>query len=113
MGYEDPPQGVLAPDKTGDSSEHEGETDGPVATGSPQGWSAWFGGKDVVAGPRIGPVLTSISLGGQSDTEETSSAILDKQLALESNAAIQYRTCSWQKVRFALPPSAELHLKHC
>lgn len=103
MGYDDSPQGVLTPDKVVDSSEHEGETDGVPSTQAPHGWSAWFGGPNVVTGPRIGPVLSSISIPGQSDTEESSSAILDKQIALESNSAIQYRTCSWQKVCLLLP----------
>ena len=63
---------------------------------SQAGWSSWFGGHDVAIGPRIGPVLSSISL-GESDSDQSSSAILDKQLAAEDGAAIQYRTCSWQK----------------
>lgn len=68
----------------------------------PTGRSAWFGGKDVAIGPRISPVLSSISLVG-SDSDESSTAILDKQIALEDGCAIQYRTCSWQKVPFPLP----------
>ncbi|KAB5576098.1 amino-acid permease [Coniochaeta sp. 2T2.1] len=62
---------------------------------TPRGYSAWFGGPNVTIGPRIGPVLDSISL--DSDSEDSSSAILDKQIALEDGHAIQYRTCSWQK----------------
>jgi len=68
---------------------------------SPAGWSSWFGGRDVAIGPRIGPVLSSISL-ADSDSDQSSTAILDKQLAAEDGHAIQYRTCSWQKV-FSLP----------
>lgn len=64
---------------------------------SPTGWSSWFGGRNVVIGPRIGPVLDSIST-SDSDSDLSGSAILDKQLAAEDGAAIQYRTCSWQKV---------------
>ncbi|KAK3937723.1 amino-acid permease [Diplogelasinospora grovesii] len=71
-------------------------TDYDAGTETPPGLSAWFGGQNVPIGPRIGPVLDSISLGG-SDSEESSSAILDKQIALEDGHAIQYRTCSWQK----------------
>ena len=63
---------------------------------SQAGWSSWFGGQDVAIGPRIGPVLSSISL-PDSDSDQSSSAILDKQLAAEDGHAIQYRTCSWQK----------------
>jgi hypothetical protein len=65
---------------------------------SPTGWSSWFGGPDVVIGPRIGPVLSSISLASDSDTDQSSTAILDKQIAAEDGHAIRYRTCSWQKV---------------
>ena len=68
-----------------------------------KGWSAWFGGPNTVVGPRIGPVITNV--GSDSDSEDSSSAILQKQIALEAGCAIQYRTCSWQKVRYA----ASLH----
>jgi hypothetical protein len=64
---------------------------------TPRGYSAWFGGPSVTVGPRIGPVLDGIAL--DSDSDDSSSAILDKQIALEDGHAIQYRTCSWQKVR--------------
>ncbi|SPQ20777.1 1ee12e1a-5582-46f8-909a-99619fc26ac0 [Thermothielavioides terrestris] len=62
----------------------------------PAGWSSWFGGQDVTIGPRIGPVLSSISL-SDSDSDQSSTAILDKQIAAEDGHAIRYRTCSWQK----------------
>jgi hypothetical protein len=68
----------------------------------PAGWSSWFGGQDVTIGPRIGPVLSSISL-SDSDSDQSSTAILDKQIAAEDGHAIRYRTCSWQKVRSAEP----------
>lgn len=67
------------------------------AVSTPRGYSAWFGGPAVTVGPRIGPVLDGIAI--DSDTDDSSSAILDKQIALEDGHAIQYRTCSWQKVR--------------
>jgi hypothetical protein len=63
---------------------------------TPRGYSAWFGGPNVTIGPRIGPLLEGI-ISLDSDSED-SSVILDKQLALEDGHAIQYRTCSWQKV---------------
>lgn len=72
----------------------------PSEVPSPTGWSSWFGGQDVAIGPRIGPVLSSISL-ADSDSDQSSTTILDKQLAAEDGHAIQYRTCSWQKVRAA------------
>lgn len=58
--------------------------------------AAMFGGKGVSVGPRIAPLPDYLkeSLGGE---DETSSAILDRQLAAEDGASIQYRTCSWQK----------------
>lgn len=65
----------------------------------PRGRSAWFGGSNVRIGPRIGPVITGIPV--DSETDDSSSAILGKQIALEEGCAIQYRTCSWQKVRHA------------
>jgi hypothetical protein len=71
---------------------------GRAKTG-PRGWSAWFGGPGTTVGPRIGPVMEEISLGiGESDTEDSSNAILNKQIELEDGHAIQYRTCSWQMV---------------
>lgn len=68
-----------------------------VSVSTPRGYSAWFGGRNVTVGPRIAPVLEGIAL--DSDSDDSSSAILDKQIALEDGHAIQYRTCSWQKVR--------------
>lgn len=58
-------------------------------------FSSWFGGHGVSIGPRIGPVLASSS---DASSGEDSSAILAKQRELENGNAIQYRTCSWQKV---------------
>lgn len=61
----------------------------------------WFGGKDVVVGRRIGPVLSSLTSNFSEDSDD-SSAILNKQKASEASAAIQYRTCSWQKTAMLL-----------
>lgn len=61
----------------------------------------WFGGKDVVVGRRIGPVLSSLTSNFSEDSDD-SSAILNKQKAAEASAAIQYRTCSWQKTAMLL-----------
>lgn len=74
-------------------------TDNDTAQGAavPRGWSAWFGGPNTQIGPRIAPVLGR-SATSDSDTDDSSSAILDKQFADEEGRAIQYRTCSWQKV---------------
>lgn len=61
----------------------------------------WFGGKNVVVGRRIGPVLASLTSNFSEDSDD-SSAILNQQKAAESKAAIQYRTCSWQKTAMLL-----------
>ncbi|KIH92006.1 hypothetical protein SPBR_03273 [Sporothrix brasiliensis 5110] len=58
------------------------------------GVSSWWGG-GIKIGPRIGPDITGSSL--DSDSDDSSAAILEKQLAQEDGCAIQYRTCSWQK----------------
>ncbi len=64
---------------------------------SPSYFASWFGGKKVGIGPRMGPVLNSSTL-DTSSGDESSDAILVKQRELEDGNAIQYRTCSWQKV---------------
>ncbi|KAL1898274.1 hypothetical protein Sste5346_003682 [Sporothrix stenoceras] len=58
------------------------------------GISSWWG-SGLKIGPRIGPDITGSSL--ESDSEDSSATILEKQLAQEDGCAIQYRTCSWQK----------------
>lgn len=86
-------------------------SDGPDIEGAaPSGRARWLGGSNVSVGPRIGPVLSSLSNSYNSDTDDSSSAILHKQKEAEANATIKYRTCSWQKVcatptpfRVALP----------
>ncbi|CAK7274318.1 hypothetical protein SEPCBS57363_006103 [Sporothrix epigloea] len=52
-------------------------------------------GSGMKIGPRIGPHITGNVF--DSDSDESSTAILEKQLAQEDGCAIQYRTCSWQK----------------
>jgi len=71
--------------------------DGDVDSDESPGFSSWFGGKEVRIGPRIGPVLYSSTI-DISSSDESSDAILVKQRELEDGNAIQYRTCSWQKV---------------
>ncbi|KAK8028014.1 hypothetical protein PG991_005070 [Apiospora marii] len=66
----------------------------------PTGWAAWFGGPTVKIGPRIAPVVAPLNANvNTSDSEIDSKDILMKQIESEENSAIQYRTCSWQKVR--------------
>lgn len=69
--------------------------------GIPRGRAAWFGGKTVQIGPRICPIvapITNSATGSESDVSNADEILL-KQKASEEGAAIQYRTCSWQKVR--------------
>ncbi|KAM5350101.1 hypothetical protein ACJ41O_006606 [Fusarium nematophilum] len=73
----------------------------PEIAGAPRR-SPWlasaFGGDKVVIGPRIEPVAVHlVSNAGDSDDTSGAVAILDKQLALEEDNGIKYRTCSWQK----------------
>lgn len=65
----------------------------------PRGLSAWFGGPNVKIGPRISPLVVPVVATSESDSDLGSEAILHKQLEAEADCAIQYRTCSWQKVR--------------
>lgn len=59
-------------------------------------WAAIFGGSGVSIGPRIAG-LPDFVKNEVSDSEDTSSAIVNKQIAAEDGSEIQYRTCSWQK----------------
>lgn len=59
-------------------------------------WAAIFGGSGVSIGPRIAG-LPDFVKNDVSDSEDTSSAIVNKQIAAEDGSEIQYRTCSWQK----------------
>lgn len=81
--------------------EHSSNLD--VERANPSGRARWFGGRNIYVGPRIGPVLSSLSSSYASDSDDSSTAILHKQKESEANAAIQYRTCSWQKVWSAQP----------
>lgn len=59
-----------------------------------------FGGKAVAIGRRIAPLPDWLKDDAgvlSDDGEDSSAAILKKQLASENGASIQYRTCSWQK----------------
>lgn len=62
----------------------------------PDRFASIFGGKGVTVGPRICEIPPHLR-GDASDTDDSSEAILKRQLALEDGASIQYRTCSWQK----------------
>lgn len=62
-----------------------------------------FGGQNMTVGPRIAPVpehmKDGIATPTSTDYEDVTSAeaIIQKQIDSENGAAIQYRTCSWQK----------------
>ncbi|PTB74860.1 hypothetical protein M440DRAFT_1336728 [Trichoderma longibrachiatum ATCC 18648] len=58
--------------------------------------ASMFGGPNVWVGPRIAP-LPAYLKNDLSESEESSEAILNRQLASEDGTSIQYRTCSWQK----------------
>lgn len=102
MGFDsasDPPSKTAVPNQSS-SSDYGG-----VESTIPRGWSAWFGGSDVRIGPRIAPVIAPLPTDNSSDSDLNSTQILLKQKQDEENCAIQYRTCSWQKVGFcSLPP---------
>ncbi|KAL7949392.1 transmembrane amino acid transporter domain-containing protein [Trichoderma barbatum] len=59
-------------------------------------FASLFGGPGVWVGPRIAP-LPAYLKSDLSESEESSEAILNRQLASEDGTSIQYRTCSWQK----------------
>lgn len=75
-----------------------------VEAAAPQGWAQWFGGPATTVGPRIGPVLDSITLVAE-DSDDSASAIVHRQKAAEQGADIQYRSCSWQMVCAPSPRS--------
>lgn len=77
--------------KKGSDRADDIDTEAAITTGR----AAWFGGRGVHIGPRIGPAITGPIT--ESDSEDSSAAILRKQIAQEDGCAIQYRTCSWQK----------------
>lgn len=92
--YSPPP---ASPDEKAAVDKHHQHRD--VEGGAtPSGRARWFGGRNIYIGGRIGPVLSSLSSNYSSDSDDSSSAILIKQKESEAGAAIQYRTCSWQKV---------------
>ncbi|EFX00577.1 amino acid transporter [Grosmannia clavigera kw1407] len=78
-----------------DEKSRDNTVDIDTEAAVPRSHAAWFGGNGVYVGPRIGPVINGSA--SDSDTDDSSSAILNKQLAQEDGCAIQYRTCSWQK----------------
>ncbi|KAF5018906.1 hypothetical protein F66182_9101 [Fusarium sp. NRRL 66182] len=59
-------------------------------------WASIFGGEGATIGPRIAE-LGDFAKRDLSDSEDSSSAILNKQLAAQEGEQIQYRTCSWKK----------------
>ena len=56
-----------------------------------------YGHSNGAAGGRIAPVLPHLS--NYDFGDDSGSDILGKQIELEADNAIKYRTCSWQKVR--------------
>lgn len=74
-----------------------------VEAAAPRGFAQWFGGPKTTVGPRIGPVLDSITIAAE-DSDDSASAILHRQKEAEQGADIQYRSCSWQMVWTLGPP---------
>ncbi|KAI7773170.1 hypothetical protein LA080_011725 [Diaporthe eres] len=74
---------------------HVDRTNIDVESAAPRGYAQWFGGPKTTVGPRIGPVLDSITLTAE-DSDDSASAILHRQKEAEQGADIQYRSCSWQ-----------------
>jgi hypothetical protein len=62
---------------------------------------ARFGHSDKSVGGRIAPVLPHLQ-DYDFGSDESGEDILGKQIELEAGNAIQYRTCSWQKVSQSL-----------
>ncbi|KAL3420696.1 neutral amino acid [Phlyctema vagabunda] len=56
-----------------------------------------FGASNFVVGPRIGPVLPHLAATIFENSDDSGSDILGKQIELEAENAIKYRTCSWPK----------------
>lgn len=57
-----------------------------------------FGTSNRTVGGRIAPVLPHLRA-YDFGTDDSNSDIAGKQIELEAGNAIQYRTCSWQKVQ--------------
>lgn len=79
-------------DKKMDSGS--GNVDPEKASKNPYGHST----SDKSVGGRIAPVLPHLS-NYDFGSDDSGSDILGKQIEMEASNAIQYRTCSWQKVR--------------
>ncbi|KKY39580.1 putative n amino acid transport system protein [Diaporthe ampelina] len=86
----DSPRGVSPVGKN-----HVDRTDVDIEAAAPRGLAQWFGGPKTTVGPRIGPVLDSITIAAE-DSDDSASAILHRQKEAEQGADIQYRSCSWQ-----------------
>lgn len=72
------------------------------------GPSRWKRFHDTKPKARIAPVLPHLA-GYDFGSDDSGSDILGQQIALEADNAIQYRTCSWYKVR-ELSMSKPAHL---
>lgn len=88
-----------SPDEKKTVSRHDID----VEAAAPHGWAQWFGGPKTTVGPRIGPVLDSITIAAE-DSDDSASAILHRQKEAEQGADIQYRSCSWQMVGYLTRP---------
>jgi hypothetical protein len=82
------------------SEKKDGNGNLDAAEKGSNGKYAKYGSNNKVGG-RIGPVLVHLK-NYDFGSDDSGSDILGKQIELEADNAIQYRTCSWQKVSMKL-----------
>ena len=74
-----------------------GVNDAPPIIDAENGSPKRYGNGNSRVGARIAPVLPHLSSYDFGD-DDSGSDILGKQIEMEAGNALQYRTCSWQKV---------------
>lgn len=77
--------------------EKHGVDDAPPIFDAENGFPKRYERGDGCMGARIAPVLPHLS-GYDFGDDDSGSDILGKQIEMEAGNALQYRTCSWQKV---------------
>lgn len=78
-------------------SAEKGTESRPAVIDTENGTPRRFGTGSGHVGGRIAPVLPHLK-GYDFGDDESGSEILGKQIELEAGNALQYRTCTWQKV---------------
>ena len=112
--YNSFPVSKMAIDAYADQAVHDpsiekkyGQGDAPPIFDAEKGKPRRFESGDGRVGARIAPVLPHLS-GYDFGDDDSGSDILGKQIEMEAGNALQYRTCSWQKV--ATPRLAKVRL---